>query len=78
MRFTNGDWTVTIEEFKTTLARLPAREAVGVPYEIFEQLFPPGVEDDGVIGRACDLASSRGCIIVHRAENRDVLFIKSA
>jgi hypothetical protein len=34
-------------DFKQTLIALVPGQCTAVPYEIFEDLFPPGVEDDG-------------------------------
>lgn len=67
---------MTIDEFKTTLADLQPGKAAHVPYEIFEQLFPPGIEDDGAKDRAYKLARASGCVIDHRANSREVLFVR--
>ncbi len=66
------------DEFKSTLAGLAPGNAAHVNYEMFEILFPPGVEDDGAKGRAYKLAEKHGCIIEHRARDREVLFVKQA
>jgi hypothetical protein len=67
---------MSLDEFKSMLAGLAPGKAAHVNYEMFDILFPPGVEDDGAKGRAYDLAKEHGCIIEHRARNREVVFVK--
>jgi hypothetical protein len=70
--------SMTLDEFKTTLTDLPAGKAAHVPYEIFQDLFSPGVEDEQAKGQAYAFAKSCGCIIEHRADTREVLFVRPA
>jgi hypothetical protein len=69
---------MTLDEFKLLLTALQPGKAVHVPYDIFETLFPPGAEDDGARGRAFGFAETNGCVIEHRANDREVLFVKPA
>ncbi len=43
---------MTPGEFQKTLSQLEPGTCAEVPYEIFEELFPPGVEDDRAKGAA--------------------------
>jgi hypothetical protein len=56
---------MTLEEFKGTLAGLQPGKAAHVNYEMFEVLFPPGIEDDGAKERANSFAKEHGCVIEH-------------
>jgi hypothetical protein len=67
---------MTLDDFRATLIKLAPGKAAHVPYEIFEGLFPPGVEDDIARGQAYQFAKSCGCGIEHRANACEVLFIK--
>jgi hypothetical protein len=69
---------MTLEEFKSTLAGLAPGKAAHVNYEMFEVLFPPGVEDDAAKERARKFAKEHGCAIAHRAHDREVLFVRQA
>jgi hypothetical protein len=48
-------------DFKQSLPQLESGQCVVVPYEIFENLFPPGIEDDAS-KEACD-----GLRLCHRS-----------
>jgi hypothetical protein len=67
---------MTLEDFKGTLTALQRGNAAHVNYEMFEILFPPGIEDDGAKDRAYKFAKGCGCVIEHCANDRDVLFVK--
>ena len=47
-------------DFKQTLIELVPGQFAAVPYEIFEGLFPPGVEDDGAKQSAYTFAMAHG------------------
>jgi hypothetical protein len=63
-------------DFKQTLVELVPGQCAAVPYEIFEDLFPPGVEDDGAKQLAYTFAKAHGCVIDHQQHKREVLFVK--
>jgi hypothetical protein len=63
-------------DFKQTLVELVPGQCAAVPYEIFEDLFPPGVEDDGAKQSAYTFAMAHGCVIDHQPHKREVLFVK--
>lgn len=69
---------MTLGEFQKTLAGLLPGKCAEVPYEIFEQLFPPGIEDDRAKGAAYAFAKASGCVIDHQAHKLAVLFVKEA
>lgn len=58
------------------LSNLASGKAAHLNYEIFEILFPPGVEDDDAKDRAYRFATECGCAIEHRSKSREVLFVK--
>lgn len=66
----------SLGDFRTKLTGLAPGKAAQVPYEIFEELFSPGVEDDGAKERAYKFARECGCVIDHRPGTREVLFVK--
>lgn len=66
----------TIDDLKRALAEVKPGFAARVPYEIFEQIFPPGVEDDGSKKAAYDLARAHGLKIDNRPEGAVVYFYK--
>jgi hypothetical protein len=70
------DSGMTLDEFQLLLTALQPGKAAHVPYDIFEILFPPGAEDDGARSRAYAFAEASGCVIEHRANDREVLFVK--
>jgi hypothetical protein len=47
-----------------------------VPYEIFEDLFPSGIEDDASKEACYTFAMAYGCVIDHQPHKREVLFVK--
>jgi hypothetical protein len=63
-------------DFKQTLLELEPGQCAAVPYEIFEGLFPPGVEDDLSKVAAYTFAKAHGCVIDHQPHKREVLFVK--
>jgi hypothetical protein len=63
-------------DFKKTLVELVPGQCAAVPYEIFEGLFPPGVEDDGAKQSAYTFAMAHGCVIDNQPHKREVLFVK--
>ena len=63
-------------DFKQTLIDLVPGQCAAVPYEIFADLFPPGVEDDGAKQMAYTFAIAHGCVIDHQPHKREVLFVK--
>ena len=65
-------------EFKQTLITLEPGLCAVVPYEIFGDLFPPGVKDDGAKQAAYSFAMAHGCVIDHQPHKRRVVFVKEA
>ena len=63
-------------DFRQTLIELVPGQCDAVPYEIFEDLFPPGVEDDGAKQSAYTFAMAHGCVIDYQPHKREVLFVK--
>ena len=68
---------MSIDEFKAILEEMDAGNAAEVPYEIYEELFPPGEPDESARQRAYEFAKANGCVIDHRPTERLVLFVKS-
>jgi hypothetical protein len=67
-----------IDDFKQTLNELEPGNCAAVPYEIFDDLFPPGVEDDRAKVAAYAFAKVNGCTIDHRNREKSVYFVKAA
>ena len=63
-------------EFKQTLLAMEPRQSAVVPYEIFDDLFPPGVADDSAKGAAYPFAMAHGCVIDHQPDKREVIFVR--
>ena len=67
---------MTITELENTLRNLKAGQAATLNYEMFELVFPPGVEDDRMKEVVYQFAKSNGCVIDHRPDRREVNFVK--
>ncbi len=52
-------------------------QCAAVPYELFGDIFPPGVEDDRAKEAACSLAKGMGCVIENRPHEHAVCFVKT-
>jgi hypothetical protein len=59
-------------DFKQTLLDLKPGQAATLNYEMFEVVFPPGVEDDRAKDAAYKFAKANGCVIKHHADLREV------
>lgn len=68
---------VTLEEFRAELAALKPGGAIGLPYDGYELLFPPGEPDEGARKRAYKFAKDNSCTISNHQAERIVFFIKS-
>lgn len=67
-----------IDDFKKLLADLQPGQAATLNYEMFEVIFPPGVEDDDAKVAAYNFAKAHGCVIRHHESAREVNFVKEA
>lgn len=67
---------MTLGEFGSTLRQLTPGKAAHVPYDIYEELFPPGEPDQNARARAYEFAKANGCVIDNRPKQREVLFVK--
>ena len=65
-----------IDDLKNILADLQPGQAATLNYEMFEVVFPPGVEDDDAKVAAYDYAKANGCVIRHHSNAREVHFVK--
>jgi hypothetical protein len=59
-----------------TIQNLKQGQAATINYEMFELVFPPGIEHDGSQVAAYRLAKANGCVIDHQAARREVAFVK--
>lgn len=64
------------EQFETALAEVRPGQYAELPYEIFETLFPPGVQSDDAKDAAYAYAKARGFRIEHRPDLRAVWFVR--
>jgi hypothetical protein len=68
---------MTREELAKELARLDSGSRLGVAYNVFEILFPPG-EPNASARQACrDYAAAQGCRVVNASQTRTVWFVKN-
>lgn len=64
------------QEFETALRSVEPGQFADVPYEVFELLFPPGVQDDNAKAAAYTFARDRGFHIENRPDKGAVWFVK--
>ncbi len=67
----------TIGDLRAEIAACPQGGAVGVPYDTYADLFPPGEPDEGARQRAWQFARDNGCAINNRSAEEVVFFVKS-
>lgn len=67
-----------MDEFDAALREVRPGQYADIPYEIFEMLFPPGVQSDDAKGAAYDYAKARGLRVEHHSELRSVWFVRDA
>jgi hypothetical protein len=53
----------TLVDLKAQIAACPAGGAIGVPYELYAELFQPGEPDEGAREHAYKFAKANGCTI---------------
>jgi hypothetical protein len=66
----------TLENLEAQIADLPPGGAVGLPYDTYVDLFPPGEPDQGARERAYNFAKANGCTIDHNLKEQIVFFVK--
>jgi len=66
----------TIEDLRREIAHCPSGGAVGVPYDTYADLFPPGEPDQSARERAWNFAKTNGCAINNRVTEQTVYFVK--
>lgn len=65
-----------LRNFEDALRGVAPGQFADVPYDVFEDLFPPGVLDDGAKGAAYAFARARGFHIENRPDKSAVWFVK--
>lgn len=68
---------MTLDELRTELVALRWDHAIGIPYDVFALLFPPGEPDEGAHERAYKFAKESGCTISNHQAEKIVFFIRS-
>jgi len=66
----------TLVDLKAQIAMCPVGGAIGVPYDTYAHLFPPGEPDDVARARALAFAKANGCTINNRWTAEIVFFVK--
>ena len=66
----------TLVDLKAQIAACPAGGAIGVPYELYAELFQPGEPDEGAREHAYKFAKANGCAINNKWTSEIVFFIK--
>ena len=67
-----------MDELMQSLTGVADGQRMGLPYELVDDLFSPGIEDICVKTALHDLARANGCSIEDRPDERVVYFIKGA
>jgi hypothetical protein len=66
----------SLEDLRAEIAACPSGRAVGLSYDVYAELFPPGEPDEFARGRAWQFAKDNGCAINNRVTEQTVLFVK--
>jgi hypothetical protein len=66
----------TLVDLKAQIAACPAGGAIGVPYELYSELFQPGEPDEGAREHAYKFAKANGCAINNKWTGEIVFFVK--
>jgi hypothetical protein len=67
---------MTLEEFENVLKQLTPGQGAHLPYDTYQQLFPPGEPDETARARAYGFARSHSCQIENHSNDRVVVFYK--
>lgn len=65
----------SIDDLRREIYACPKGGAVGLDYETYADLFPPGEPDDRARERALGFARGLGCTIDNRPAERRVFFV---
>jgi hypothetical protein len=68
----------TLAAAEDMLRHVAPGQAFHVPYEVFADLFPPGLPDDGAKEAARRWAQAKGLEIENRPDRAEVLFVRPA
>ena len=66
----------TLDDLKTQIDACPIGGAIGVPYNLYAELFQPGEPDEGARERAYKFAKANGCAINNKWTGEIVFFVK--
>ena len=66
----------TLDDLKAQIAACPPGGAIGVPYDTYADLFPPGEPHFGARARAFEFAKANGCEINNSWAHEIVFFVK--
>jgi hypothetical protein len=69
---------MTLDEFSESLRMVGVGKYASVPYDLYDDLFPPGEPDQGARERCAKFANSRGFRIENKPELRTVWFVRNA
>lgn len=64
------------EELRSRLRNLEVGQPLVIPYDIYEQIFPPGEPDEDARLRCRTLAREEGCTIQNDPEGRTITFVR--
>lgn len=67
---------VTLDDLTTQLRDMPKGKYAHIPYEIYEQLWPPGEPDQRARAACFDFAKANGCRVENKPEERAVWIVK--
>jgi hypothetical protein len=66
----------TLAEVKAQIDDCPDGGAVGLPYDVYADLFPPGEPDHNAREAAFNFAKANGCTIDNKPDANIVFFVK--
>ena len=69
---------MTIDQLGRLLAALPPGQRFSLPYDAYEELFPPGEPDENARTICLSFAKSVACSIENDPEDKKVWFVKNA
>lgn len=69
---------MTLDDLAKALGEMPKGKFAHVPYEIYEELFPPGEPDQNARAACANFARANECRIENKPQERAVWFVKDA
>ena len=68
---------MTLDDLAAELRDMPKGKYAHIPYEIYEELFPPGEPDQRARAACYDFAEANGCTVENHPQARVVMIVKA-